>query len=148
MIETQKKVQWIHEGAKIHLVIDGKVIGSGHWTQFEAMCRAGIRACKQAEEYEQHDRMATDQALLLRTGAPFGMATRPDVMELAKHKAVNDREIRKKVLPMQGVKAKEVIYGPKILQTKPNFDGMTPHEKATLLKRMNPGLNIAVREKT
>lgn len=79
---------------------------------------AGIHTqAKKAEELAKASDIIFDQAILTRTGAPFGLSDHPRIKEEAAKEAVSNRTLRR-ALP-GGVRSKEVIGAPTVIVKPP-----------------------------
>lgn len=67
-----------------------------------------------AQEYRDRDRLSMEGALLLRTGAPFTLSDRPDVLDRARLEAAWNTGLRR-ALPA-GVKAESLVGVPKVIK--------------------------------
>lgn len=103
------------DGSKVVIYTKDAVIKIP-WQVSTVLAKAIHAKGKQAEEMANLPRLLSDQALMFRTGAPFGLSNNPDILKEAAHKAQFDRELRK--LP-GGVKSTALVGTPRIIKHRP-----------------------------
>lgn len=105
---------------KVQLVLDGR-LHEMPWQAALDISRALAQKARLAESYEKHALIVADSALLIRAGAPFGLAP------TARHLAEAKKEARwgswlRRYLPW-GVRSAEAFGTPRIIphhqRTKP-----------------------------
>ena len=102
---------------RVLLIKNGRCIAELPWQAADDVANALKAVARKAEEWHSAERIASDQALLIRAGAPFGLSNEPLILGEAVKQAVHDRKLRR-ALP-GGVKSKEVFGTPSIIQNKP-----------------------------
>lgn len=100
-----------HEGKKVLLLAGGVLLAEMDWRKADEFTKALNRHARLAEEEEKANQVVADAALMLRSGAPFALSNRLDIMREAAKEAYWNRDLRR-YLPM--VKTKGVVYAPKI----------------------------------
>ncbi len=85
--------------------------------------RALLAAAAKAEEYAKANSVILDSAILLRSGAPFGITSNPRILDEARKEAQSNRMLRR-YMP-GGIKSKEQFGSP----TVTNVPGTSPAEK-------------------
>ena len=110
-------LRFVQNGASVLILADGKLVT-------EVPCDAALQAAnalhsvaKNAEEWSQAERIAMDQALLLRTGAPIGFSSNPKIIDESIKQAAWNRDLRR-YLP-GGIKSREVFGRPSIIRHEP-----------------------------
>ena len=111
---------------EIKVGIDGKrvVLSSSKgatmkipWQVVTTLCKAMNTKAKQLEEMANIDRLLADQAMMFRSGAPFGLSNRRDILKEAAHIAQHDDKLRK-YMP-GGVKSTALVGTPTIIKHEP-----------------------------
>ena len=147
-LKTQPmRIRIFSEGAEVHVEAQGKPLLGGHWTQIEAVARLMLKHARSAEEYDNAEQIASNQALLLRAGIPLATATRRDVGKEALKMAQHDKQLRREVpKPSTLIETKPVVYRPRIRQSPPDLEAMTPQQRAIYLARLNPNLRVETKQ--
>jgi hypothetical protein len=104
-------------GTEVVLLFNGRRVCSLPWGHALQVAQALTVQARRAEELEKHERVAFDHGLMLRTGAPFGLAFNARVRQLGEHAAVWNGKLRR-YLP-GGVKSKEKVGTPAVRHAKP-----------------------------
>lgn len=102
------------DGANVQLAYNGKLVADMDWSVALALAKALIVKGKQAEEWAKADQVMGDQALMLRTNAPFGLTSNRAILQEAAKEAQWGSELRR-YLPMKGVPSKEAFGTPSII---------------------------------
>lgn len=101
-----------HNGARVQLIIDGRLVADLSWEQAHELA-AGLRTqALRAEEWAKAERIASDQAILLRAGVPLGLTDHPIIQAEAAKRAAWDRDLRR-YLP-GGVISQEHVGTPSV----------------------------------
>ncbi len=87
------------------------------WQVVKAVAKAMLIQAGREEEMANLPRLIQDQALLQRTGAPFGLTDHPDIQEEAMKTAQHDDKLRK-YLP-GGVKGTAKLGVPRVIKHDP-----------------------------
>lgn len=115
------EIRVIQNGARVVLLINGKrVEGMPHQSAAQ-LGKALLGVARLAEEWDQAERIAADQALLMRAGAPFGLSDNPKILAEARKQARHDRDLRR-YIPRPAIPAiasRETFGAPTIRQTPP-----------------------------
>lgn len=102
---------------KVIILLNGKLIATLPWEAAKAFAAAIKHQAGLSEEYANADKVASDQALMIRAGFPFGITSNPDIQKLAKWKAENDDRARQ--IPLKGVKSKGIVGTPGLIKGDP-----------------------------
>lgn len=102
-----------NDGANVQLAYNGKLVADMQWDAALALAKALYIKAKQAEEWGKADLVMADQALMLRTNAPFGLTNNRAILQEAAKEAQWGSELRRYV-PMKGVPSQEVFGSPTI----------------------------------
>ena len=102
---------------RVLLLADGKLFADMPWQAADDLARALRSVARTAEEWDQAERIALDQALLLRTGAPIGFTDNPRILAEAEKQAAHDRDLRR-YLP-GGIKSQAAMGRPAVIQHPP-----------------------------
>lgn len=86
-----------------------------------ALGRALVAVAHKAEEWAVALAVAYDAAILLRTGAPFGLTSQPDILKEAVKLARDDRDLRR-WLP-GGIRSQEIVGEPTLIVGPPPQGG-------------------------
>ena len=100
------------EGERVLLIQDGRLMSDLPPQAALELARGLTVQARLAEEQAQAGRIVFDQALLMRTGAPFGLTNRPDILREAVKESWLNRTLRR-YLP-GGIKSHAVVGTPAI----------------------------------
>ncbi len=114
-------IRILQNGARVLLVINGRQVEGMPWQTALQVAEALRRVGKLAEEWAQADRIADDQALLMRAGAPIGLTQQQGIRAEAEKRALHDRDLRRYLptTPLSGIDSREHFGVPKLSQTDP-----------------------------
>lgn len=117
-MSTFRAVQ--HYG-RVLLLIDGRLVADIPHQSAIDVSNAIRSVAKQAEEWDQAERIAMDQAILTRCGAPFGLTNNPKIMGEAIKEALHNRDLRRYIPPARalGIQTREMFGTPTLIQTPP-----------------------------
>ncbi len=85
------------DGIEVLIVMDERRVLALPWNAALELARAMTIQAKRIEEQVKALQIIDDQALLMRSGAPFGLTSHPDLINAAKKEAVNNPKLRKYV---------------------------------------------------
>jgi hypothetical protein len=105
------------EGTRVLLIINGRAVADLPWEAAGEVARAMLVQARKAEEIAKHELVAMDHAILLRVGAPFGLAFDPRIRAEGEKAAQWDSSLRR-YLP-GGVKSQEKFGTPTIIRHPP-----------------------------
>lgn len=88
--------------SEVVLLLDGKYVCNIPWRQADEVARLIRGAARHAEEWEKAEIVAGQEALLIRTGAPFGLSTNKKIREVAFTDAQWDSKARR-AMPLASV---------------------------------------------
>ncbi len=116
-LESSYKVQvlrihWSNIGTVL-IDIGGRTVLDMTAGDLEAVSVATRAQCRKAEEEECANQVAFDGALLLRTGAPFGMTDNPKIKEMVLTEASSNRTLR---TALPGMKDTTLFGAPIVVQ--------------------------------
>lgn len=94
---SQKSLRIKQEKDHVLLIVNGVCIADMPWQAAQDVASALAGAGKLAEEHACADKIISDQALLTRSGANFGLSQNPLILSEAKNMAAWDRDLRKSV---------------------------------------------------
>jgi hypothetical protein len=97
--------QFIADGREVNMELDPQ--------QAEELIKQMIRVQRQADEYDNANRIIGDSALLLRAGVPLGLSNHPKILERARVEAAHDRTLRR-AMP-GGIKSEQQFGRPSII---------------------------------
>ena len=103
------------DGARVSVTLNGRWLGSLPWQAAQELARAIQTQAKRAEEWDKALAIARDQAILTRSGAPFGLTDHPRIPAEAAKLAAWDRDMRR-YLP-GGVRSAEIVGAPSVRHT-------------------------------
>ena len=109
------------EGNRVLLFFEGRMADLP-WQAAIQLGRALMAQGRAAEEWEKHEQVARDDAILLRAGlgGMLGLSHNPHVRKEAEQLAVHDRDLRR-YMP-GGVKSEEHVGTPIVIQHPPKGD--------------------------
>lgn len=109
------------EGLDVLVFFDGRKIMDMPWDVALRLAKAITIQARRGEEQVKALQIVADNALLLRTGAPFGLSNDPNIIEESKKEALYNPKLRK-YLPFKGITSQEALGKPTIIQHKPKED--------------------------
>lgn len=98
------------DGTQVILLHNGTRVVGMPWGQALVLAKALQTQARRAEEIEKHEQVAFDHALMLRTGAPCGLAFNCKIRAIGEHEAAWNGKLRR-YLP-GGVKSREKVGTP------------------------------------
>lgn len=102
------------DGDRVLLLIDGKLVADiPHQAALE-LANALRSQAKAAEEWANAVRIAQDQAVLMRSGAPFGLTDHPAIITEARAIAQHDRNLRRYMRRPGGIRTGEAFGRPSV----------------------------------
>jgi len=117
MIGGAQNFHVLQDGNHVLLLINGALVQIMPW-QRALECAAALQSvARKAEEWDKAEAIAMDQAILMRSGAPFGLTDHPRIQQEAIKLAGHDRDLRR-YLP-SGIKSKSVVGTPTVSHIKP-----------------------------
>jgi len=120
---ARREITATQDGANVLVVIDGRATEMP-WNVALDVARAMYQQAKRAEEYAKAAGIVFDQALLIRSGAFFGLSDHRGIQQEAAKEAAWNRDLRR-YLP-GGVKSKEQFGTPAVV-AGPAKGGSTWH---------------------
>ena len=109
---TRNEFRILTSGPRVILVLNGRWIADLPWQAALELAQAIRRQAKAAQEIEEHERIAFDQAILLRKGMTFGLTSNRAIQEEAAGLAAWDSRLRR-WLP-GGIRSTEHVGTPRI----------------------------------
>lgn len=83
------------DGSDVLIVMDNRRVLALPWDAALVLSRAITIQARRIEEEVKALSIIDDQALLIRSGAPFGLSSHPGIIEEAKKEAVHNPKLRK-----------------------------------------------------
>ena len=115
-----KRASIERDGIDVVVVMNGRRVLDVPWDAALQLARAITIQARRIEEQVKALRIIDDQALLIRTGAPFGITNHPALMKEAKKEAANNDKLRKYIPHVSdSIRSKEAVGTPTIIQHKP-----------------------------
>lgn len=115
-------LRFIQKGSSVLILADGKLVADMPWNVALKSANALHSVGKNAEEWDHAERIAQDQAILMRSGAPFGFSSHPKIIDEAIKRAAWDRDLRR-YMP-GGIKSREVFGRPTIVKHPPRNENV------------------------
>ena len=112
------------EGTNVVVIREGQAVFDMPWDAALQLAQAIFSQAKRAEELASAERIADDQAILLRLGVPVGLSNRQDIQAEASKRAAWDSNLRryiplKRAKGVGGVRSGETFGTPRIIRHKP-----------------------------
>lgn len=108
------------DGINVVVSMDGRKAIDAPWDAILQIARAMIIKAREIEEQVKALDIIDDQAFLIRSGAPFGLTNRPDLIAEAKKEAAHNTKLRKQIpFVSDSIRSKGVVGTPTIIQHKP-----------------------------
>jgi len=123
MAEVEEKagpadgIRILQQGDKVHVIWAGKLAGEFDHKGALQLAQAIYSVAKKAEEWAEAERIAFDQAMMIRSGAPVGLTSNPVIQHEAGKEAAHNRELRRY---MPGIKSQEQVGTPAIYNPGPS----------------------------
>ena len=115
----QDQITIRREDTRVLLLKNGVLIADMPYDKALSVARGLSLKAREAEEIVKAEQVIADNALLLRTGAPIGLSSNPDIIHESIKEAVNNRELRR-YLP-GGIKSQSVVGRPSLIQHAPRL---------------------------
>jgi hypothetical protein len=113
----QKRVSIRQEGISVLVVVDGRAVLEMPWQAALDVSMAIRIQAKEAEALAKVEGIIWDQAILVRSGAPFGLTSHRDMLKEATKEAAWNSPLRK-YMP-GGIKSQAVFGVPRLIQHPP-----------------------------
>lgn len=110
----KSRLRILQDADHVLLLHDGRLIGRLPWQTAQALSGALRSVASQAEEWSVAERIAADQALLLRRGVPLGLTNSARIRAAADQLSQWDRSLRRIVPATRGISSKEAFGVPEI----------------------------------
>ena len=115
-----EKITVRRDGPNVILIMENRRPLDMPWDAALSLAKAITRQARLAEEQAKAPAIALDQALLMRSGAPFGLTNNPDIIAEAKKEAVGNTKLRRY---LTGNRAKGIggptVGAPTVIQHPP-----------------------------
>lgn len=105
------------EGTNVLVIKDGTAVLNMPWDAALAVAHEIIAKARLAEETAKAEDIIFDNALLFRSGAPFGLSNHPDIVKQSLIEAQHNTILRRS--NMGGIKSQAVFGTPTIIQHPP-----------------------------
>ena len=86
-IPNQHRVSIRQEDTRVLVIEDGRAVFDMPWEAALELAKAITAQAKKAEEIAKADQVIEDAAVLMRSGAPFGLSNNRDILKAAKQEA-------------------------------------------------------------
>ena len=100
------------EGAEVILIADGKAVLAAPWNAALDIAHELVAAARRAEEYAKAENIIFDNALLIRSGAPFGLSNNRDIVAESIKEAAHNTTLRRHMLG--GIKSTAILGTPEV----------------------------------
>src|SRR5574341_1218384 len=114
--DAMNRITIRQEGSRVLLLRDGKLLADMPWDAALEVGTWVTRKARLAEEYAKANEIALDHAILLRSGAPFGLTNNPLIQRVAFNLAQWDSLLRRRmprVGGISGIPSSEQVGTPK-----------------------------------
>lgn len=115
--ESLDQLRIRQEGTFVQFIVGGVLVAEMPWNVALQVADITRHVARKAEEIAKREQVAFEHAMLLKVGAPFGLATNPDVIKLGEHMAQYDRDLNRYM--GFGIKSTESVGVPTVIQHKP-----------------------------
>jgi hypothetical protein len=116
-VPQKRAVTVRQEGLRVVIIEAGQAILDLPYQAALELARAIHIKAKASEELAEADRIAFDQAIILRRGLRFGLTNRPDIQDKARTEAAWNRALRR-ALP-GGIRSQEQVGTPAVIVHEP-----------------------------
>jgi len=106
------------EGTEVLIFFDGQKVMDLPWDAALKLAKAMTIQARRIEEQVKALRIVADNAVLLRSGAPFGLSDDRAIIAESKKEALYKKDLRK-YMPFKGITSEEAFGRPTIIQHKP-----------------------------
>ena len=101
-----------HEGAEVQVIVDGKAAITAPWNAALDIAHQMIASARKAEEVAKAEGIIFDNAMLIRSGAPFGLSNHPDIISESLKEAAHNTTLRRHMLG--GIKSTTIVGTPEV----------------------------------
>lgn len=108
----------VQAGSKVLLLVNGSMVADIPWQAALKVSKALRSVAKLAEEWDNAERLIADQALMIRTGAPFGLTNNRKITEAAYTEA-QWGDLRRHVPAAPTIRSREEFGTPRIIAKEP-----------------------------
>jgi len=121
IIPKARQVNVAREGTRVALIVDGREVLAGEYTQFLELVKALYAQAKLAEEEANAQSIIYDQAILTRLGVPLGLSNNPVILQEAAKEAAWNTSLRRYIEPQRagGIASQAVFGTPAIKKHRP-----------------------------
>jgi len=112
IVPKARQVDVRREGTRVALIVDGREVLAGEYTQFLELIKALYTQAKLAEEEANAQKIIYDQAILTRLGLPLGLSNHPVILSEAMKEAAWNSNLRRYIEPQRaGGIASQAVFG-------------------------------------
>lgn len=129
LVRKVSKVNIRQDGLDVVLLSDGRRVLEVPWDAALQLGHAVIVQARRIEERLRAENIAFDQAILMRSGMPFGLTSNPMIIDMAKKEAAHNSLLRKNVPKAGGVESQEAVGAPKIIRHRRRDNGHQQHQQ-------------------
>lgn len=113
----RQEIRIRQDGTHVLLIVGGKLVADLPWDAALDVAQAIKHQARRAEELAKAVGVAFDQAILIRSGAPFGLTSHPAIQAEAAKLAAWDSSLRRYM--SKGIRSEEQFGMPGIKQYPP-----------------------------
>ena len=108
------------EGTDVVLIAGNKRFFSLPWNAALVLARAITTQAQRAEELAKREQIIYDQAILTRSGAPFGLTNNPTMLKEAANEAAWNTKLRRYITGQsaKGIESQSIVGTPTIIGGK------------------------------
>jgi len=107
-----EQVRIRHEGTNVQVIVNGALVFDAPWNAAQDIARELKAASLRAEEIAKADGIIFDNALLFRSGAPFGLSNHPDIIKETVKEAGHNTTLRRHL--RGGIQSKGIVGKPDV----------------------------------
>lgn len=109
------------EGHRVLVIENGKTLIDLPWDGALALARAIAVKARKAEEVAKAEQVIFEQAILTRSGAPFGLTNTPHLLKAAANEAAWNSQLRRYIRGRAagGIESRAIVGTPTIISHPP-----------------------------
>ena len=100
------------EGAEVTLIVDGKAAFAAPWNVALDIAHEMIAKARLAEEHAKANQIIFDNAMLFRSGAPFGLSNNKNIVTESLKEAAHNYTLRRHMAG--GIKSTAIVGTPEV----------------------------------
>lgn len=106
------RVRIRQEGAEVQVIIEGKAVITAPWNAALDIAHEMIAAARRAEEHAKANQIIFDNAMLFRSGAPFGLSNNKNIVTESLKEAAHNYTLRRHMAG--GIKSTAIVGTPEV----------------------------------